>query len=80
MCLVRSRNGDSVVAATSTCQGDKILNRQAGLLDNLKEELIWQTCDVGSSMSHGHDGSEADVCRKVLDAEVCKELLTWKSC
>lgn len=40
MCLVRGGNGDSVVAAAGTRQGDQVRNREAGLLDDQKEDLV----------------------------------------
>lgn len=50
MCLVRGRNSDSVVAAAGTCQRDQVRNRQAGLLDDQKEELVRKAIELASGL------------------------------
>lgn len=50
MCLVRGGNGDSVVAVAGTCQGDQVRNRQVGLLDDQKEELVRKAIELASGL------------------------------
>lgn len=65
MSLVCGRNGDSVVAATSACQRDKITRRQTRLFDNCEEELVGQAIEAGCrTLSHGGAVMSVDVCRK----------------
>lgn len=81
VCLVHGRNGDVVVAAAGARQGDQVASRQAGLLENIEEELSGQAPEKARAVgSNGHVVVETGIRRKRVVRKRVERVVMGKDC